>query len=51
MTTLVKDTIKKINSFRNIDELHNYICNELNLDEFTQEEFLTVWHHMNKFDK
>lgn len=51
MTNLVEETIKKINSFNDINELHDYITNELNLDDFTYDEFITIWKHMNRFDK
>ena len=51
MRNNVKTAIQKIQNFKNIDELHLYIINELNLDEFTDEEFIIIWNHMNKFDK
>ena len=51
MRNIVNEAIKRIQSFRNIEELHLYITDELNLDDFTDEEFTIVWNHMNKFDK
>lgn len=47
----VKKEIETINKFETIDELHDYITNELNLDDFTYDEFITIWKHMNRFDK
>lgn len=47
MRSIVNDTILKINSFETIDELHDYIRETLNLDDFTYDEFLIIWKHMN----
>ena len=47
MTTMVEKEIEKINSFTNIDDLHDYIKDGLNLDEYTYEEFLIIWRSMN----
>lgn len=47
MRSIVNDTILKINSFGTIDELHNYIKYDINLDEFTYDEFLIIWKQMN----
>ena len=51
MKNIVNETIEKIQNFKDIDELHLYITNELDLNAFTDEEFTIVWNHMNKFDK
>lgn len=45
--SIVDETILKINSFKNINELHDYISNELNLDLFTYDEFEKIWKEMN----
>ena len=50
MSKIVEKTIEKINSFKDIDELHEYIINDLDLNVFTDEEFIIVWKHMNKFE-
>ena len=43
----VKKEIETINKFETIDELHDYIKNELDLDNYTYDEFLIIWKHMN----